>query len=86
MPKVTEGADRQRMLWMPPPPSGCACHLPLAGEDRGVSVLRIAHGALVPPPYLRRPDESQDPEQRTRSCLILDPDFRQDDEGGRGVA
>ena len=32
-PKVTEGEDTKRMSSLPPPPSGYACHLPLAGED-----------------------------------------------------
>jgi hypothetical protein len=31
---VTEGADGHTLTVVPPPPpSGCACHLPLAGED-----------------------------------------------------
>jgi hypothetical protein len=33
-PKATEGADGDSVVVvLPPPPSGCACHLPLAGED-----------------------------------------------------
>jgi hypothetical protein len=33
-PKATEGADSETLaVVLPPPPSGCACHLPLAGED-----------------------------------------------------
>ena len=33
-PKAAEGADGGSLtVVLPPPPSGCACHLPLAGED-----------------------------------------------------
>jgi hypothetical protein len=33
-PKATEGADGYSLaVVLPPLPSGCACHLPLAGED-----------------------------------------------------
>ena len=32
-PKVTEGEDTEPTSSLPPPPSGFACHLPLAGED-----------------------------------------------------
>ena len=35
-PKATEGEDTHWRLPFPPPPSGYACHLPLAGEDREV--------------------------------------------------
>ncbi|TCM08423.1 hypothetical protein C8J41_102392 [Sphingomonas sp. PP-CC-3G-468] len=33
-PKVTEGEGTEQTCRFPPPPSGYACHLPLAGEDR----------------------------------------------------
>jgi len=36
-PKAAEGEDGDdlsRKRYCPPPPSGCACHFPLAGEDR----------------------------------------------------
>jgi hypothetical protein len=32
-PQASEGEDTEQTFPIPPPPSGFACHLPLAGED-----------------------------------------------------
>ncbi len=50
-PKATEGADTKQQLLLPPPPSGYACHLPLAGEDRNASAPRQDDGIFRPNPF-----------------------------------
>ena len=32
-PQASEGEDTEQTFPIPPPPSGFACHLPLAGEE-----------------------------------------------------